>query len=134
MTHRGPFQPLPFCDSVICVSYWNLCADVQKSHRAPEINQTVKPSSPEWAVQSQFQAVCKSQRFRVHSQPGFCCRSWCPSSFLRPRHPEKINGQNPLPGVLHSLGSQYGDKFKTIFQYIIYPSSKAIFISHLGSH
>lgn len=64
----------------------------------------------------------------------FCPRCSCPSSFLRPGYPEKINDRNPLPyACLHSLGSHYADKFKTFFQYIIYPSSKATIISHLGS-
>jgi len=45
MTHRGPFQPLLFCDSVIL--YWNVCSRI-----CQEFCQLLSRSNWDWNVQA----------------------------------------------------------------------------------
>jgi len=43
MTHRGPFQPLPFCDSVIlCAVHPGACGTSEKSGDESETNILIK--------------------------------------------------------------------------------------------
>jgi len=93
MTHRGPFQPLPFCDSVKGLS------------PSPSVPSPPLPGASGHPAAGSGRPSTARRLCRGYRRPTASCRSWCGKGAPRCRSCTRAGRRCPPPWCWGSAGS-----------------------------